>query len=82
MNTETDRDLTTKSSYRVDCSSGMTFQGSLRTSSCMTPPPYYPGRVNPNPLGCDTGIFADFRDRPTGPYRIRTPNRCGFGFAE
>src|SRR4051794_31359596 len=22
----------------------MTFQGSLRTSSCMTPPPYYPGR--------------------------------------
>ena len=33
----------------MDCSSGMTFQGSLRINSCMTPPPY-PVPVNPNPL--------------------------------
>src|SRR4051812_33791564 len=42
----------------------MSFHGSSRTSSCMTPPPYYLGPVNPNRLGCDTAIFADCRNCP------------------
>ena len=49
----------------MDCSSGMTFQGEFADKFLHDPAPYHPGRVNPNPLGCDTGIFADFRDCPS-----------------
>ena len=46
MNTETDRDLTTEEQEQL--SGGLFFPddlpGEFATSSCKTPPPYYPGR--------------------------------------
>ena len=72
MNAEFDRDLTSAEQEQLSgsCSSGMTCQRSLWISSCTTPPLSRPGAVNPNPLGCDTRIFAD---RPIAPYPANQP---------
>jgi hypothetical protein len=85
MNTETDRDLTTEDQEPV--TGGLFFRddlsGEFADKFLHDPAPYYPGRVNPNPLGCDTGIFADFRDcsspanQPAPAFRLPAGRRCG-----
>ena len=84
MNTETDRDLTTEEQEQL--SGGlffrMTFQGSLRTSSCMTPPLLSRPR-EPKSAGVRHGIFADFRDCPSPAnqlapaFRLPAGRQCG-----